>query len=83
LTASFTSYTKENFGAGEQQELATLFADADRRGVRLMLSNSDVTFVRNLYRGFKIHTVQARRAINCDGSKRGVVNEIVVTTIGD
>jgi DNA adenine methylase len=83
LTASFTSYTKENFGAGEQQELATLFADADRRGVRLMLSNSDVTFVRNLYRGFKIHTVQARRAINCDGSKRGVVNEVVVTTIGD
>jgi site-specific DNA-adenine methylase len=40
-TASFTSYTKEDFGAAEQEELAALFADAARRGVRLMLSNSD------------------------------------------
>jgi DNA adenine methylase len=79
-TASFTSYTKEDFGAEEQHELAVLFADASRRGVRLMLSNSDVLFVRNLYRGFKIYTVQARRAINCDGSKRGAVNEVVVTS---
>lgn len=79
-TASFTSYTKEDFGAEEQRELAALFADAARRGVRLMLSNSDAPFVRNLYRGFKIHTVQARRAINCDGSKRGAINEVVVTS---
>jgi DNA adenine methylase len=79
-TASFTSYTKEDFGAEEQRELAALFADASQRGVRLMLSNSDVPFVRNLYRGFKTHTVQARRAINCDGSKRGTVNEVVVTS---
>lgn len=77
-TASFTSYTKEDFGAEEQRELAALFADASRRGVRLMLSNSDVQFIRNLYHGFKTHTVQARRAINCDGSKRGAINEVVV-----
>jgi len=82
-TASFTSYTKEDFGAEEQRELAALFADAAQRGVRLMLSNSDVPFVRNLYCGFKIHTVQARRAINCDGSKRGAVNEVVVITSGN
>jgi len=78
LTASFTSYTKEDFGAGEQQELAALFAAAAERGVRLMLSNSDVEFIRKLYRGFKIYTVKARRAINCDGSKRGKINEVVV-----
>jgi DNA adenine methylase len=38
-TASFTSYTKEDFGGPEQEELAALFADAAQRGVRLMLSN--------------------------------------------
>lgn len=81
-TASFTSYTKEDFGAEEQRELAALFADAARRGVRLMLSNSDVPFVRNLYREFTIHTVSARRAINCDGSKRGSVNEVVISAEG-
>ena len=78
-TASFTSYTKEDFGAEEQRELAALYADADRRGVRLMLSNSDTEFIRQLYRGFEIHTVQARRMVNCDGAKRGLVNEVVVT----
>jgi DNA adenine methylase len=79
LTASFTSYTKEVFGAGEQQELAALFADAARRGVRLMLSNSDTEFITGLYRDFQNHIVRARRAINCDGTKRGKVNELVVT----
>jgi DNA adenine methylase len=40
-TAGFTSYTKEDFGPEEHRELAALFADAARRGARLMLSNSD------------------------------------------
>ena len=78
-TASFTSYAKEDFGEGEQRELHAVFAEAARRGARLMLSNSDTPFIRKLYRDFQIHIVQARRAINCDGSKRGHVNEVVVT----
>src|SRR5581483_11798464 len=68
-TANFTFYTKEDFGEGEQLELHARFADAAQRGVRVMLSNSDTPFIRKLYRDFQIHTVQARRAINCDGSK--------------
>lgn len=79
-TASFTSYTKEDFGPEEQRKLSDLFAEAAGRGVRLMLSNSDTPFVRSLFCGFQIHTVKARRAINCDGSKRGTVNEVVVTS---
>ena len=77
-TASFTAYTKEDFGAAEQEELAALVADAARRGVRLMLSNSDTPFIRNLYRDFDVRTVRARRAISRDGAKRGEVNEVVV-----
>jgi DNA adenine methylase len=55
--------------------------EAAQRGVRLMLSNSDLPFVRNLYRGFTIHTVSARRAINRDGAGRGAVNEVLVCAI--
>jgi DNA adenine methylase len=80
-TASFTSYAKEDFGEGEQRELHAVFAEAARRGARLMLSNSDTPFIRKLYRDFQIRTVQARRAINCDGSKRGHVSEVVVTNL--
>ena len=43
-----------------------------------MLSNSDVPFIRNLYKDFHIDTVAAPRAINCDAKKRGKVREIVV-----
>lgn len=77
-TASFTSYTKEDFGASQQDELAALFADAVKRGIRLMLSNSDTDFIRKLFRGFDVRTVRARRAISCDGASRGKINEVVV-----
>lgn len=77
-TANFTSYTKDDFGPEQQRELAALFSTAVLRGVRLMLSNSDTEFIRNQYTEFEIHVVKARRAINCDGMKRGQINEIVV-----
>lgn len=79
-TANFTSYTKEDFGLEEQKELAALFADAARRGARLMLSNSDTPFIRELYAGFNVRTVQARRAVNSDGAKRGRIPEVLVLT---
>jgi DNA adenine methylase len=78
-TANFTSYTKEDFGKADQKELAALFADAAGRGVRLMQSNSDTAEVRKLYAGFKIQTVKARRAVNRDAAKRGLISEVVVT----
>ena len=43
-----------------------------------MLSNSDVPFIRDLYRDFDLTTVAAPRAINCDATKRGKVAEVVV-----
>ncbi len=77
-TANFTSYTREDFGPAEQRELAGLFAGAARRGARLMLSNSDTPFTRELYTGFDLQTVQARRNVNSDGAKRGRISELVV-----
>ena len=78
-TSAFTAYTKDDFGVAEQEELAAIFADASRKGAKLMLSNSDTKFVRKLYQNFEIREVQARRAINCRGDKRGIVSEVVVT----
>lgn len=77
-TANFTSYAKDDFNADDQRELADVFRKLDAQGCRVMLSNSDTEFVRELYEGFTIHTVQARRAINTRADKRGVVNEVVV-----
>jgi len=40
-TASFTGYTADAFGQGDQERLAELFRELDQRGCLLMLSNSD------------------------------------------
>jgi DNA adenine methylase len=76
-TANFTSYTQEEFGPAEQEELAERFAAAAGRGALLMLSNSDTLTTRQLYAAFHLQTVQARRAVNCDGAKRGRISELV------
>ena len=79
-TANFTSYTQQAFGHEEQKELAEQLRAAAARGARLMVSNSDTSTTRQLYTDFHLHTVQARRAVNCDGAKRGRISELVVLT---
>jgi DNA adenine methylase len=77
-TASFTSYAQDGFGEREQTRLRDVFRVLDRRGCKLMLSNSDVPFIRDLYRAFHIDTIAAPRAINCNAERRGLVSEVVV-----
>ena len=77
-TASFTSYARDGFAQEDQRRLRDVFAALDRRGCKLMLSNSDVPLIRSLYRDFSLETVAAPRAINCNGKGRGKVTELVV-----
>lgn len=78
-TASFTSYTATSFGAEQQRELAGVVRDLTRRGVHVMVSNSDTPFIRRLYRGFDVDQVLAMRAINSRASARGAVSELIIT----
>lgn len=77
-TANFTSYAQDGFSQADQTRLRDVFRELDRRGAKLMLSNSDVPFIRDLYRGYQIDTVLAPRAVNCDAKSRGPVQEVVV-----
>ena len=77
-TASFTAYADEGFGHADQMRLRDVVVDLDRRGCRIMLSNSDVPSIRELYAGFHIDTVRAPRAISATGSGRSAVSEVVV-----
>jgi DNA adenine methylase len=79
VTSGFTSYTKEEFGDREQAALAQMLRRLDRRGCFVMLSNSPTPFVRSLYEGFEIKVLKATRAINSKGTKRGAVDELLVT----
>lgn len=78
-TSSFTSYQKGVFLENEQRELARIFRELHKKGCFVMLSNSDSPLIYQLYQGFTITSVKARRAINCIGTKRGKINEVVIT----
>lgn len=77
-TASFTSYTANGFREKDQRKLADVFTKLSEKGCLCMLSNSFTPFMLDLYRGFRIETVLAIRAINSDANGRGAINEIVV-----
>lgn len=77
-TAYFTAYAKGGFREADQRELARVYAELDRRGVLVMLSNSNAPLVRELYKGFRIVQVQATRSINSKGARRGAITELVV-----
>jgi DNA adenine methylase len=80
-TSSFTSYTNEGFDESEQERLRDVFVDLKNKGVNVMLSNSDVKLIQDLYSdipGIDIRVVKANRMINSNASKRGAINELII-----
>ena len=75
----FTSYTEEGFGKDEQRRLAKVFKELDQKGVYVMLSNHNTTLINELYKGYHIHIIEAKRNINSNGKKRGKVEEVIIT----
>jgi DNA adenine methylase len=85
-TSSFTSYSKTGFSDKDQVRLAIFFKELDATGAKIMLSNSDPrnqnfsdTFFDDLFSGFFIKRVPARRMINCNGARRGNIDELIIT----
>ena len=78
-TQTFNSYTEEGFGKEEQRRLAKVFKELDERGVYVMLSNHNTTLINELYKDYNIHVIEAKRSINSKGTKRGNVEELIIT----
>lgn len=77
-TARFTSYTSTGFDVSQQERLARIVHDLVDRGCRVVLSNSPSDRIKDLYRGYRFERVEVSRAINCVGSRRSAVEELVV-----
>ena len=78
VTSNFTAYTGAGFGQAEQQRLARVFRELVGRGCYVVASNADLPVVRELYAGFELHTVEARRNVNRKGDGRGPVGELII-----
>lgn len=77
-TSNFTGYSKGGFSKEDQIRLRQCCDDLQKRGIKFMLSNSATPFILDQYADYNISIVQAKRAINSVGSKRGDTDEIVV-----
>jgi len=84
-TASFTSYSKCILDDKEQIRLAELYKELHGKKVKLMLSNSDPKnedkendFFDRLYEDYHIYRVDARRVINSNPEKRGLIKELII-----
>lgn len=78
---SFTKYTKLDFSEKDQARLRDFAAKLHKRGVKIMVSNSDTKFIRDLYRAriWRIAVIQAPRMVNCKPDGRGSVQELIIT----
>jgi DNA adenine methylase len=89
-TARFTQYTASGFDLDEQTRLRDIAVSLAQRGCHVIVSNSTAPDITLLYStdiaraaGLHCHTVPARRAINSNPKRRGVVSEYVITNIRD
>jgi DNA adenine methylase len=79
-TANFTSYYSNGFTLRDQEKLRDICIELTKKNVYVTLSNSDTSITTNLfsYPFFSRDIVYSNRAINCNGSKRGKITELII-----
>lgn len=84
-TSAFTAYNSDVFDDEEQIRLSRFIDEINLAGAKIVLSNSDPknvneddNFFDDLYKNYKINRVEASRAINSKGDKRGKINELLI-----
>lgn len=85
-TSNFNSYAKDEFNDAEQIRLRDFCHKLDALNHTWILSNSDVkgkdindNFFDDLYANYKIKRVNAKRSINANPEKRGLLKELLIT----
>ncbi|MCM3398210.1 DNA adenine methylase [Oceanobacillus profundus] len=81
-TSSFTGYSLDGFNREDQIRLRDTFVELDKRGCKVLLSNSATGFIKEIYGSYKIEIVSAKRNINSVASKRGKIDEVLVMNYG-
>ncbi len=80
-SSSFTGYTENGFSYDKQVELKKECDKLRDKGIAFLQSNSDCPEIRELYKEYEIRTVQAKRSINSNASKRGEISEVLIYSV--
>lgn len=67
---TFSSYTKHSFSEENHRQLASLCDSITDVGGYFLLSNSDELVIRELYKEYKIETINTQKSISCKQRKR-------------
>ena len=85
-TSSFTAYTESLFTDEEQIELAEFVNEMNKKGAKIVVSNSDPKnadeddeFFDNIYSNHRIKRVEATRMINSNIHGRGKIRELLIS----
>ena len=76
--SDFTRYTKEKFYQNDQLRLKNMFDKLTKAGCKVMLSNSDCEYIRDLYKDYNLISVSSSRNLNCKKDRRGQVSELLI-----
>ena len=79
-TSSFSKYSKDDFGLLDHHALAGVIDGLTKRGVKVILSNSDTPKTREIYSEvLKLKQLNVQRSISAAAGSRVVVKEIIGT----
>ncbi len=85
-TSNFNAYAKDVFNDQQQIRLRDFCKELTAHNYKWMLSNADVkekdfknNFFDDIYSGFFIDRIKAKRIINSNSAKRGKLNELLIT----
>ncbi len=81
-SSNFTGYVQGGWQEDDQIRLKETCDELANRNIKFLLSNSSSGFIKDLYKDYSITTIQANRAINSVGDKRGAVDEVLIKNYG-
>ena len=69
-TSGFVGYQKEGWTRHDTLRLKSVCDKLYRLGCKIVISNNDTPFIREVFSDFEIFSIEASRSINRDGSNR-------------
>lgn len=76
---SFTSYTPQKFCETDRMELANFVKNLNKKRVKIILSNNNLSEIKKIYSTFKINKILAPRSVGSKSIGRKMVTELVIS----
>jgi DNA adenine methylase len=77
---TFTAYHTAGFNEDDQYHLASILERRSSEGHPVVVSNSDTSLTRSLYRNFIMHGITTKRSMGVDAGERKSAEEIIAVS---